>query len=80
MTDIYIAICNDRHLDLDIEVFTEPEDAISYARTFAREHTIDPNAIEEEEIKGRLYHASYGTEGDCAYVVSGILNEKEPPR
>lgn len=79
--EIYIAICCDRHIDDDIQVFTTPGPAIQYAKDFIP----DRYEIEEQELTDRmkrngwLYLADYGTEGDHVRVETSILEIKEKP-
>lgn len=73
--EIYIAICNDRHIDVDIQVFTKPEPAIQYAKDFVPERydIIEQELTKEMKQAGWLYLAHYGTEGDSVRVETGIL-------
>ena len=75
---VYVVVVEDRHVDVEFEVFTDQEAAIAYAREQAEagaaavwhrevvEH--NPDAVE-----GRLYYATYSVEDDCVWVVPKVL-------
>lgn len=70
--EIFIAVCNDRHIDIDVKVFTTVEAAIQYAKDFIQQnHTIGP--VVEEQDNDWTYYATYGYEGDHVWVERGEL-------
>jgi hypothetical protein len=71
---IYIAVCEDRHTDADVKVFTAPEKAIEYAKQFVLENASYPEDVEEWKTEGWLYHVTYSNEGDSVYVEEGELD------
>jgi hypothetical protein len=73
--DVYVAICCDRHLDVEVGVCDTPEKAIQYAQDFITEHSSEGADIEEEDITGTdyLYQWSYSCEGDYVFVVKKEL-------
>ena len=73
--EIYIAICCDRHINEDIQVFTKPEPAIQYAKDFVPERydIVEQKLTKEMKQAGWLYLAYYGIEGDSVRVEMGIL-------
>jgi len=71
---IYVVMVEDRHADLDAELFTDPEQAIAYARRTAHELCRHPESYEEETIEGWLFYARYSTEGDSVWVVEKTLD------
>jgi hypothetical protein len=78
---IYIAIVDDHLTGTDATPFYTPEAAIAYACAVAKECSPDGRTSEysfdakiDEEVAGELgvdwlYHACYGPEGDCVWVV-----------
>jgi len=76
--EIYIAICCDRHIDEDIQVFTKPNPAIQYAKEFVPEgyNIIEQKLTERMKKEGWLYLANYGVEGDSVRVETGILRDE----
>jgi len=71
---IYIACCQDRHTDADIQVFWSEENAVQYAKDFVKDDARFPDAIKEIETEGWLYHAQYSEEGDYVYVFESEMN------
>jgi hypothetical protein len=70
---VYIAILEDRHIDVQAEVFTTAEKAIAYAKAFMLANAAYPDEIEEDPEIG-IYHATYSSEGDCVSVVESELD------
>ncbi len=68
MTTVYVAMINDRHAEPEPVVFSTPEAAIDYARTWARNHDHHGD-FEESEVRGWLYHATYSVESDSVWVL-----------
>ena len=77
---LYIAIVEDRHIDVEVQPFTTPEAAIAYARTQAEANDRgyvpdeDDEDIGEQEIEGYVYYATYSPEGDSVSVVERDLD------
>ena len=67
--ELYVAMVDDRHTDPYARLFTTPERAIDYARRLAEENAARPQDVEESEVEGWLYHATWSTEGDAVWVV-----------
>jgi hypothetical protein len=74
-TTIYVAMIADRHTDPEPYPFTTAEQAIAYARQAAHANARSPEAVEESDIDGWLYHATYSTEGDAVWVLAKTLDE-----
>lgn len=72
---LFLAHCLDRHIDPVIRVFDTAEGAIAFAKKFIQEEARHPDQIEEEPVKGWLYHATYSSEGDHVYVTETTLND-----
>ena len=70
MAKVYVALCEDRHIDPVIHVFTLPERAIDYCKRWTKENALHPDDIEEYELTddmragGWIYAATYSGEGD----------------
>jgi len=75
--EIYIAICEDRHIDSVVRVFDTPEKAISYAKSFAEGGARHSEDVEETKIDGWLYHCQFSCDGDFVRVEKGELNKNE---
>ena len=76
--DIYIAICEDRHIDVTVRVFSTPEKAIAYAKDFMLEgykirKTILTDGMKKESW---IYAATYGVEGDSVRVEKRKIDEQ----
>lgn len=72
--DLYIAICNDRHSDVCVRVFSDMGKAVEYAKKFMKDNARFPEDIKESFIQGWLYHADYSCEGDSVHVEKGVLD------
>jgi hypothetical protein len=67
---VYVLMICDRHSDPEPMVFTTAAAAIDKARETAREYARSPGDVEESEIDGWLYYASYSPESDRVWVVA----------
>jgi hypothetical protein len=75
--NVYVVVINDRHADLDVEVYTKPEIAIERARSWAKQ-AINPDYPEdyqEQTIPGWLFYAKYSPEDDYVRVHECELKE-----
>lgn len=70
---IFIAMINDRHTDPEPFPFTTAEDAINFARTEAYEYAHTVEDVEETNVDGWLYSATYSPEGDSVWVIEKEL-------
>lgn len=68
MAIVYIAVMQDRHIDLEIEVFDYREAAIKWARKYMKEHVAHPEGLEEND-NGNRWKITYKYESDYAYVI-----------
>lgn len=73
--ELYIAICNDRHIDTIVRVFDTLETAIIFAKKFMTDNARFPEDVQEIVVEGCLYYAQYSCEGDSVKVEKSILNE-----
>lgn len=77
---VFVVIHEDRHADVEVQVFTTMATAIDAAKTVVTECT-DPHTWFEEALNDRMraggwvYSAIYGTEGDGVRVVERTLQE-----
>jgi hypothetical protein len=74
---LYIAICEDRHLDTTARAFDTPEKAIAYAKAFVEEHCYHPEKIVENICDDCLYSCSYSVEDNFVYVEETWLNDEQ---
>lgn len=72
--NLYIALCEDRHIDPVVRVFDKLELAIAFAKQFMVDNGSDQD-IEEEKIEGCIYSAQYSEEGDSVRVEQVLLND-----
>ena len=73
MKNIYCVIINDRHADVDVQPYTNLEDAVDFARNTAKELCRFQEDYEETKIDGWCFHAQYSCEGDSVWVVEKML-------
>lgn len=78
---IYVVLWNDRHFDASVEVFSNKDDAISYAKKnvklAAGKRSIDETLTESMKQLNWIYYGCYSCEGDNITVMEKNLNEKE---
>jgi len=66
---VFVVIIEDRHSDVDVEIWTEREAAIARARELAKEYCRHPEDYKEEQIADWLFYAKYSCEDDSCRVV-----------
>jgi hypothetical protein len=71
---IYLAICQDRHISVQVYPFTECDAAIRMAQRFVEEMAHPEATITSSLIPGWEYYSTYSCEGDCVYVVGADLD------
>lgn len=76
---LYVAMIRERHSDTEAYVFSTPEAAVNYARSMVEAYARDPESVEERDIKGWLYYASFSGEGDAVWVLERTLDEAPMP-
>lgn len=64
----YVVMIADRHTDPEPVLFAEQDAAIDYARQVAHDRLAN-GEVEEEDVPGWLYCASWSSEGDSVWVV-----------
>jgi cell division protein YceG involved in septum cleavage len=78
--NVYVTMIEDRHSDPEPYVFSTAEAAIAYARACAREYAHSPDDVQETNVEGWLYSATYSVEGDSVRVVEKTIDEKADAR
>lgn len=72
MTTVFTVLHNDRHSDPIVKVFAKKDDAILYAKTFARRaayDTVTERVYDPPHANlGWVFRAMYSEEGDCITV------------
>lgn len=63
---------NDRHSDIEPYVFSTPEAAIEFARNTA--HELGSGEVEEREVRGWLYYATYRGDENSVWVIKKTLD------
>lgn len=76
---VFVVITEDRHCDVNVELFYTSTGAINYAKKIANDNVTDSKDVEEGMTKlmkerGFIYFARYSTEGDCVSVKKKKLN------
>jgi hypothetical protein len=74
---IFVAMICDRHADPEAFLFTAAEAAIQFARDTAHGYARSPEDVEESDIKGWLYYATYSNESDSVWVLEKELEESD---
>lgn len=74
---VHVVMVNDRHTDPDVELFTDPDAAIDYARKYAEDEAsrVDHREVMEQVPlpDGWLYCATYSLEDDSVWVLTKEL-------
>ena len=66
---VYVSIIQDRHTDVEAELFTTAAAAVAYARAAILDIAHgEEDGFEEEDIEGWVYFAQYKYERDCVRV------------
>lgn len=68
-TSLWMAVCQDRHLDADLSIHKTREEAIDYARAYMRAHVARPDDLIESDSPGRWDIESSHDDSDNAYVI-----------
>lgn len=77
MTDIWIVLIEDRHIDVKALPFSSKDRAIEVARAWAGLPDRDEPALTGRMIKdGWVFLVTYGTEGDRIRVVKRTLDDE----
>lgn len=83
MTDVYVMITEDRHADVDVAVFTDPDMAVAKARAEVQEYLRRPEDLDETlnaamTADGWIYYGRYSVEGDSIRVVKREVRGPSP--
>ena len=74
---IYTAIWEDRHSDTTAHLFSDLDEAISWAREKADEYSKRyPEDYMEEDYEGYLFYVSYSCEGDHIHITEEELDKE----
>lgn len=74
---LYVAYCNDRHVDPVIRVFSDRDKACEFARTFMADNMAHPEHVKVERVQGYILFLRYDLESDHAYVQQVTLDEAD---
>lgn len=69
ITNLFITYCHDRHIDPDVQAFTDKQAAIDYAWEYMRDSVAHPELLTEEKSEGCVLWIQYEPEDDHAFVV-----------
>lgn len=81
MSEVYVLIINDRHVDTEVAVFVSRADAIAAAERETEERgwvTTDENARIDQFPEGWLFASNHPCESDHLQVVAVHLQEGTP--
>jgi hypothetical protein len=70
---MFVVILEDRHIDVEVELYNEKEKAYERAMSLAKENCRHPEDLELGKVEGWLLYIRYSCEGDSVRVL-----EKEP--
>jgi hypothetical protein len=79
--DIYVLICEDRHIDVFVRVFSNLDVAIAYAEDFMKNNARYPEDIQLKNLTygmrndGWVYYATYSPEDSVRIEKSKIITE-----
>jgi hypothetical protein len=76
-SDVFVVVVEDRHADVEVEVWTDRDAAIARARALAEEYCRHQDDLEEEPIKGWEFYVRYSCEDDSIRVVKTTVHQ--PP-
>lgn len=68
MTGVFVVLIEDRHTEVEPYVFRDEDEAIEFAKEFVHQEARRAEDVEELEIDGWLYYATYSVEADCVSV------------
>lgn len=66
---VWVVIIQDRHSDVNIEVYDTISTAVHRAEELAKQHCRHPEDYKELKIADWAFHATYSCEGDCVTVL-----------
>ncbi|MCP4540143.1 MAG: hypothetical protein GY832_23645 [Chloroflexi bacterium] len=66
---VYVIIINDRHLDVDVLLYSDREEAVDTARDLAKTACSAKEDYEELKTGGGIFFAKYSCEGDYIRVI-----------
>jgi hypothetical protein len=75
--EVFIVITEDRHTDVEVDVFGDEQSAITHAKKIANEHCRHEEDYEEQKIEGWIFSAIYSCEGDCVRVEKKPIKESK---
>lgn len=81
MSDIYIVLLEDRHIDVDAYPFLDRQQAIEYAQVLVHANARHPENIDwggplDQDMiaDGWVYYVEYSSESDCVRVIQRTLD------
>ena len=64
---VFLVIIEDRHVDVEVQVFSEKRDAIRVANGIVHLYDYEPEEP-DEPVDGWIFHATLSCEGACVRV------------
>ena len=65
---VYVVVLEDRHIDIQVEVFKDRGEAIAEAKRQAKDGCRYGEDYKEHNYDGWEFHADFSCEGDCVFV------------
>ena len=66
---VFVVVIEDRHADVDVEIWNDKEAAINRGRELAKKYCRHEDDYEEEQISDWLFYARYSCEDDSCRVI-----------
>jgi hypothetical protein len=70
---MYIVLIEDRHADVDVELFQNIAPALARAKFLANEYARDPDDVEVVENKYCVRRYEYSCEGDAVTILDRVI-------
>lgn len=74
--NLFITYCHDRHIDPDVQVFTDKQRAIDYAWEYMTNSVAHPDGLVESPTDGYVLYIAYAEEEDHAFVVERSIDDQ----
>lgn len=80
--NVFVVVVKDRHIGIDVRVFSKGSRAFDYAREQAAANASDPDDIDEQDLtegmvkEGWVFFCVYSIEDDIVYVQKRKVDEE----
>lgn len=73
---MFVVLIEDRHVDINVELFEELDDAILYAKETANEYCQNKEDYKEIKIDTCLFYVEFSCEGDNIHIIEKNIHYK----